>query len=348
MTGDTPLARPGVTGFDVARRAAVSQSAVSLVLSGKAQGRISLATQRRVLEACRELGYRPHPAARSLRLGRANAVALVVPDAVHPFYAHLFQGASRAARDRGYTVVLVDAENSDDWREVILDTLTRYALDGFVIHLLAPEVEGAELAGRTVLIEASHPRMPTVDLDVAGGTRAAMDHLLGLGHRRIAHLAGDLSAEIFRVRRDGYLAALRRVGVVPPSRYVVGVVDDGGPFNFERAHEAMTRMLRADDPPTAVFCADDMFAVGAVKAALDLGLRVPEELSVVGFDDLEAARMLTPELTTIAIPAPRVGQLAVDVLLDLLEGRRAANAPQRLTVDLHLVVRSSTGPLRRH
>lgn len=331
--------------MDVARQARVSQSTVSLVLSGKATGRVSDDTQEAVLRACRELDYQPNAAARSLRLGRANAVAVVVPNAAHPFFAPMFQGASRAARRRGYAVVLVDAENSRDWQRVVLDTLDAYALDGVLLQHAPESLDLSGLADRVVLMEADSPGVPSLHLDVAGGTRAAVEHLLSLGHGRIAHLEADLSIEAFRIRVDAYRSTLEEAGVPIREEYEERAARDSGPFTVEGGKAAARKLLSLPEPPTAIFCSDDLFAVGAYKAAKEAGLRIPADLSVVGYDDLEIARMIEPELTTVRIPPGEMGARSITLLLDLLEGSYAAETGST-KIPLEFVVRESTGPQR--
>lgn len=333
------------TSVDVARRVGVSQSTVSLVLSDKAEGRVSPETREAVLRACRELGYRPNAAARSLKLGRANAVAIVVPNASHPFFAPMFQGASRAARERGYAVVLVDAENSRDWQQVIVDTLGAHSLDGIVLQHAPEGLDLMGLAGKVALMEADAPGIPSLHLDVEGGTRAAVEHLVSLGHERIAHVAADLSIESFRIRRDAYRRTLEESGLPVPDGYEERAAGDAGPFTVEGGRAAVLRLLALPEPPTAIFCSDDLFAVGAYKAAREVGLRIPQDLSVVGFDDLAVATMVEPELTSVRIPPEEMGAGAVTLLLDHLEGGSADGPAAK--IPLELVVRGSTAPPKR-
>lgn len=336
------------TSVDVAQRAGVSQSTVSLVISGKAEGRVAPGTKEAVLQACRELGYRPNAAARSLKLGRANAVAVVVPNAAHPFFAPMFQSASRAARARGYAVVLVDAENSRDWQQVIVGTVGAHNLDGVVLHHAPEGLDLSGLSGRVVLMEADSTGVPSLHLDIEGGTKAAVGHLLSLGHERIAHIAADLSIESFRARRDAYRRSLQEAGLSVRNGYEERAAKDRGAFTAEAGRAAARRLLTLPEPPTAIFCSDDLFAVGAYKAAKETGLRVPEDLSVVGFDDLEIATMVEPELTTVRIPTERMGAGAITLLLDLLESENGKTTDGvRGGVPLPLVIRSSTAPPRR-
>ena len=180
-----------MTSVDVARRAGVSQSTVSLVFSGKGAGRVSEATQERVRRCARELGYRPNVAAQALRLGRSRAVALLVPDVTNPFFSRVLRGAQRAAQKAGYTVALVDTANDRRWEEQSFEALRAGPVDGYLLfEVSAPEALGPDQ--HIVLMEAEAPGRPSVRFDAEGGAAAAFQHLVELGHRRIGHLAADL------------------------------------------------------------------------------------------------------------------------------------------------------------
>src|ERR1700754_2016995 len=204
-------APPRVTSVDVARRAGVSQSTVSLVLSGKAAGRISARTEEAVKAAAKELGYRPNVAARALRTGVARSVALVVPDITNPFFGRVLRGAQRAAQRAGYTVVLVDIGNDRAWEAASLQALLAGPADGLL--LFAAELPpGAN--EHAIQIEMCPGRLPVVRLDVEAGVDAAVDHLLELGHERIAHVASSFAAPTFDLRAARIAA---RLGAPPPS-----------------------------------------------------------------------------------------------------------------------------------
>src|SRR6266852_3739129 len=179
------------TSVDVARRAGVSQSAVSLVFGGKSTGRVGQQTQQAILHAARELGYHPHSAARALRLGRSHLVVLAVPDVSNPYFAAVLQGAEQAARKHGHSVMLASVRDEQDWQPVVLDALTSWAVDGFLLCSVQPPTvkEQAALQGKAVMVDAFCRGLPSLQLDIEAGMHAAMTHLLYLGHRRIAHLA---------------------------------------------------------------------------------------------------------------------------------------------------------------
>jgi DNA-binding LacI/PurR family transcriptional regulator len=304
----------------------VSQSTVSLVLSGKGAGRISARTEAAVRAAAEELGYRTNLAARALRMGSARTIGLVVPDVTHPFFGPLLRGAQAAAWEEGYAVVLADVANDREWELRTLAALRALTVDGYLFFQVDPP-PGPPL--RAVGIETAAPGTPIVRLDAAAGARAAVEHLRELGHTRIGHVAAAVDTNTFRMRREAIGAEAPRVAV------------EG--FTLDAAHAATLPLLRADDRPTAVFADDDILAAGVYAAARELGLSIPGDLSVVGFDDLDLARVLDPPLTTVAADAEALGAAAFEALHVLLTG---GDPPPERVLPVELVVRASTAPPR--
>ncbi|MGH2516274.1 MAG: LacI family DNA-binding transcriptional regulator [Ktedonobacterales bacterium] len=322
------------TSVDVARRAGVSQSAVSLVFGGKAAGRVGRQTHEAILRAALELSYQPNRAARTLRSSQSHLVALAVPDVTNPYFATALQGAEQAARQHGYAVMLASVRDEQDWQHVLLDLLSSRAVDGVLLFAPPPAEVHSALRGKAVVVDATSRVLPSLQLAIEAGTHAAMEHLLALGHRKIAHLAAAVDVETFHLRHTGYHDALRAAGIPPVPAY-----QERAAFSITEARHAALRILRAPDPPTAIVCDSDMLAVGVYKAASDLHLTIPHELSVVGFDDSIIASMLEPELTTVAIPIAAIGAQAFLLLLAVLEQQ---SAPAETVVPLELVIRSST------
>ena len=324
------------TSVDVARRAGVSQSAVSLVFGGKGTGRVGKLTQEAILHAAQELGYRPNTAARTLRSGRSRLIALAVPDVSNPFFAAVLQGAEQAARKYGYAVMLASIRDEQDWQPVVLDALTSRAVDGFLLCTVQPPTvrEQTALQGKAVMVDAFDTGLPSLQLDIEAGMHAAMTHLLRLGHTKIAHLAAAVDAETFHLRHQAYLDALQAAGVPVAETYQARA-----PFIIADAHRAARLVLERPDPPSAFVCDSDVLAVGAYKAAKDLQRAIPQDLSVVSFDDSIIARILDPELTTVAIPARAIGEQALQLLLAVLE---EDDVSSQITIPLELVIRAST------
>lgn len=328
--------KKSATSFDVARHAGVSQSTVSLVFGGKASGRVAPLKQQEILQAAQELGYRPNAVARMLRLGRTNIIALIIPDVGNPFFANILRGAEQAARKHNYAVVLVNTGNDQDWQQIIVDVLTTHAIEGFIFCATRPpdRLDNYIPKEHVVMVDESVAAISSIVLDIEGGTLAAMQHLLELGHQKIAHLAADIPSETFWLRQTGYDKALQRAGMTNRPAYTVKTA-----LTREAATVAALKLLDMADPPGAIFCDDDILAVGVYKAAHQRGLQVPQQLSVVGFSDNLMAQTVEPELTTVAIPALALGMQATKLLIAGLSGKEG---PQREYVALSLQVRGST------
>ncbi|WEH42691.1 LacI family DNA-binding transcriptional regulator [Streptomyces sp. AM 2-1-1] len=324
------------TSRDVARAAGVSQATVSLVLGGKWPGRVSDATAERVRANARELGYRPNLAARSLRLGRTRTALLVVPALTHEFFARVYTGAARVAVDHDFGVVLYPSpDGTGPARDPFASA--RAALDGVIASSMATEALGA-LGGTELplVMLDSDPSGPgasaRVNLDIADGMRQVAEHLLALGHRRFTHVAAAVDSWTFAVRAR----ALRETLAAVPGTSLRVVTSALEVADGLRAAE--TALAAPGHRPTALVCDGDVLAAGACKAARRLGLRVPDDLSVSGFDDLALATAVEPELTTVRLPAEQVGERGMAALLAVLDGRPAATG----SLPVELVVRGST------
>ncbi|MER8235745.1 LacI family DNA-binding transcriptional regulator [Streptomyces sp. NPDC094049] len=326
-------ARP--TSRDVARTAGVSQATVSLVLGDKWRGRVSERTAASVREAARTLGYRPNLAARNLRLGRTRTALLVVPALTNEFFARVYTGAATVAARHGFGVVLYPSPDGvGPARDPFASA--RAALDGVIASSMATDAlkafRGTDLP--LVMLDsdpADAAAAAHVNLDVADGMRQVTAHLLALGHRRFTHLASAVPSWTFDVRAAALAECLADVSV----RTVRAPLD---------VHGAMAAVERAFDGPgprpTALVCDDDILAAGACKALRRLGLRVPKDVSVTGFDDLALATAVEPELTTVGLPAEHIGERGMTALLAVLAGEPAR--PDLLPVSL--VPRGSSGP----
>lgn len=328
----------GVTSLDVAARAGVSQPTVSLVLSGNPRARVSARTREKVLRAAEELGYRPNVLARSLSRGRSYALGVIVPDLRNPFFAEIVSGAQRVATEEGYAVLLCEAGTTAVAHQ--LETLRERQIDGVMIDAVgAATLPVDALAGlNVVLIDEPSLRWPGVASDAQGAGRLAAQHLLALGHRRIGFLGPATDVHGFRMRERGFVEALRAAGVTLRSEW-----HRRTPATVAGGRQAMQALFSSGgERPTAVFCVNDLVAIGALKACSERGVRVPGEMSIVGCDDIEMARLVTPELTTVAVAARELGARAARLLLMQLAGRDVA-APRPLTVKLQ--ARGTTGPV---
>jgi DNA-binding LacI/PurR family transcriptional regulator len=338
--------RRRATSADVAARAGVSRTTVSFVLNAKADAGIPPGTRRRIEEAARELGYHPHGAARALAGGTSHTIGLVLRQsaeqvAADALLAETLWGVAAEARTGGYRV-LVEPLSPDGGR--YSDLLLSQQVDGLIVS--GPRVDDEELAGLVaegfpIILQGSLPDVPvpSVDIDNRAGARTAVEHLIGLGHRRIgcitnAPLAYTAAAD----RVAGYGEALAAAGIgLDPDLVIEGA------FDAASGHVAMTSLLATHNPITAVFVASDIVAFGALRALREAGLRVPADISVVGFDDIPLARHFDPPLTTIRLPANALGVAAGRALVDRLTGRPTS---ERTLLPTELIVRESTAVRR--
>jgi len=317
------------TVHDVAALCGVSIATVSRTL--RAPHRVSEATRERVLAAVRELDYRPNRAAINLRSGRTGAIALMVPDIANPYFAALTKGAQAAARSRGYGLVVVDtAEDVAVEREEMASL--RSEIDGMI--LVSSRLDDTELAevatsARCVLINRVLPDVPSVTLDELGAARAAIDHLAGLGHRRVAYVGGPERSwsEQRRWRALQDAAARARVHI----RRVGGETPDA------RGGRAAASRARAQGV-SAVIAYNDQVALGLLAGWAEQGVRAPGDVSLLGFDDTFVAEMSAPPLTSVGADLAACGEVAVTALLALIDGQ----APEAVSIPMTLAVRAST------
>jgi LacI family transcriptional regulator len=330
-----------VTLKDLAKRANVHPSTISRVANHDPGLRIATDTRLRIEALLRETGYRPNGIARGLKLRQTNVLAVVIPDVTNPFFAALFRGVEDAATPRGFNVLLCNTDGLPERQRSHLLSLQARRVDGVILASSFLKDPGVHELRRQkapyVLVNrfSDEGEDPFVGSDDLLGGRLATEHLLELGHTRIGHLAGNPVVSTGVLRRRGYLAAHALAGLPADPRLVVeaGYTEEGG-------IEAARRLLTLDDPPTAVFAVTDLVALGAAGVARDLGLRIPEELAIVGYNDIPLASRVSPGLTTMHVPIQEFGSVAVRLLMEQLESDAAGGRRVRFTPEL--VVREST------
>jgi LacI family transcriptional regulator len=343
----TELANPRsrVTIREIADLAGVSIATVSRVLNGRDD--VAPETRELVSQIIRERGYAANRSARGLSAGRTGLVGVLVPLVYPAYFASILSGAAEALHEQDLRLVLSPTGGEHDREVSLLDRLMHGMTDGALIIL--PEESSEELEGlldqgyRFVVLDPLMPldeRIPSVSAAHASGADQGMRHLLALGHRRIALITGPHGWVATEDRRRGYHAALAAAGIMPDPALEVESIPEIGP-----GRAAAETVLDLAEPPTAIFAFNDNIAIGAIQAAHARGLRVPEDLSVVGFDDVEHATIVTPTLTTIRQPLAEMGRTAVSLLMRLLERQRFETLHVELAT--RLVVRDSTGPAPR-
>ncbi|MDH6133985.1 LacI family repressor for deo operon, udp, cdd, tsx, nupC, and nupG [Kitasatospora sp. MAA4] len=329
MTAGKPR-RP--TGRDVAQLAGVSQATVSLVFSGSEAGhRVSETTRQRVLDAARGLGYRPQAAGRQLRLGRSGMALLAVPNLQGPFFGRVLAGVHEEAARHGLAVVV-----SSGWNAATLaEAATTSRFDGLLICSPDDSQLGELPPGTPAVFLDADPATaggaPTVELDLAGGMRAVVAHLVALGHRRLGRLRSSHAAYTFRVRQAAFEQAAQGLEVLE-----LGVQLNQG---AAAARLAGLELLDRPDRPRAVVCDDDVVASGLYQAAAELRLRIPADVSVVGIDNVAVAGLLAPPLTTLDLPGEQLGRAGIAALAGVLRGEPVSPVEPLAT---SLIVRSST------
>jgi LacI family transcriptional regulator len=322
----------------VAQLAGVSATTVSHALNGRRP--VSAETRRRIMEAIAELGYRPNVMARGLRAGRSLTIGLVIPDITNPFYPVLARGVQDVLGPAGYDEIITNTNGARDLERAALDKMISRQVDGVafaVFHTHADDLQPVIDAQIPVVRLGGRAAQTGVDLvhsDDEGGAREAVHHLIHNGYRRIAFICGPAAEGPAAERVAGYRAALAEAGIGPQQNMVVHT-------DFSRAGGAhgVEKLIRQRKRPDAVLCANDMMAIGALDAARERGLRVPDDLAVMGFDDIEAATLVTPQLTTIANPAREIGMACARLLLDRING--VAGPPKEIVIPTRLVRRQS-------
>ncbi len=320
---------------DVAAQAGVSVATVSKVINGRYG--VAADTTARVNAVINALGYQASLVAQSLRNHRTNVIGILVAD-LEPFSAELLKGAADAIRGSGFEMVVYSAGGlADDhvgWERRYLSRLSGTLIDGAV--LVTPTVVDVNYGAPIVAIDphTGQSGLPTIDSDNLRGGQLATAHLLGLGHRRIAMLSGRPDLESSRLREQGYRQAMA-AAMVPVSEDLVMV----GGYDAQASAECTRTLLTSADPPTAIFAANDVSAIAAIQAAVGLGLRVPSDLSVVGFDNIPESALCAPPLTTVNQPIRQMGERSIQLLLRLMRGDHVEAT--HITLQTDLVVRQS-------
>jgi LacI family repressor for deo operon, udp, cdd, tsx, nupC, and nupG len=301
---------------DVAKMANVSTATVSRVISNA--GTVKKETADKVLEAIRKLNYKPNMLARQLRRLETKTILVVIPDITNTFFSNVLRGIESVATEHGYQVLLGDAQNVVERERGFLENLGQRKADGVILLTARTEQKVLEELSEEypVVIACEYyegSNLPTVSIDNISSARKATEYLIGLNHKRIAHLSGPLNVVVGLDRLKGFNQAMAHHGLCVDSPLV-----QEGDFSYESGFNLMKKLLMLDELPTAVFAANDEMAMGAIKAAKTKGIKVPEDLSVIGFDDIKFASIFEPALTTIAQPTFEMGKKAMDLLLKLI------------------------------
>ena len=343
MSVETVFARAkrGATLLDVARLAGVSTATVSRSLEKPKS--VAEATRARVMEAVAACGYTPNIMARNLRKMETRLVTILMPDVTNPFFNQIVRGIEQVARQHGYSVLIADSENDPGQETAYGGLLAAKRTDGMILlngHMPAGLLPaGQDHSGNAPIVVACeylpNLNLPTVQIDNIEAATRATQHLLELGHRRIGFITGPMWNVLSRDRLYGYRTALLNAGL-PFDESLVAT----GNFSIESGIVATEQLLLLSPRPTGIFASSDEMAIGGIRAARDAGLKLPRDLSIVGFDDIRFAAFVDPPLTTIRQPGLEIGRHAMGLLARIMAGETVEE--RRFMLPTELVIREST------
>jgi len=326
------------TIYDIAKEAGVATSTVSRAFSNP--DRVNESTREHVLEVARRLGYRANPLARSLPSGRTRTIAMLVSDITNPHYFEMIRGAERRAKAAGLTLVLVNTEESAQTERNQIEQLSR-AVDGFIVASSRMGDDTLTMLAREhnlALISRQLDGLPSAVVDHEEGSRQIVEHLASHGHRSLVYLAGPRSSWIGAQRWHAVCAAAKRLGIT---------IERLGPFNPTVSSGGAAADAALGVGATGVIAHNDLLAIGVMRRFADRDIEVPQDVSVVGFDDIFAAELCHPALTTLGGPHEDAGRYAVELLMESASATTDPAEPRNIVLPSHLVIRQSTGDAPR-
>jgi LacI family transcriptional regulator len=338
--------RPSVTLRDVARAARVHPGTVSRALNAETRGLVNEETAERVIRAAEELGYRPNPIARGLKTNRSFTVGVLVPDLTNPLFPPIVRGIEDRLGVAGYTSLIANTDNDPDRERQDFEAMRARQVDGFITATarldrdFVAETEGIEQPIVLVNRRLEDESLPAVSADDREGARLAVEHVAALGHRRIAHLGGPQALSTGHQRRIGFAEAMAGAGLEVDER----AVRFASAFTEAEGARVCGELLDAAPSITAIVAANDLLALGCYDVLAERGLRCPEDVSVVGFNDMPFADRFDPPLTTVRIPHREIGAAAADLLLERLSD--GGHPPRQLLLATSFAARRSTAPPR--
>lgn len=337
------MQRP-ITLRDVARRADVHPSTVSRALNERTRALVNTATVTRVLAAAQELGYRPNALAQGLKVNRTGTVGMLVPDLTNPLFPPIVRGIEDRLTNAGATLLVANTDNDVDKERAILDVMLRRRVDGLILatarreHPVLTDLVRQRYPVVLVNRTADTPPLPSVSGDDHVGIGQAVRHLVELGHRRIAHLAGSKAVSTGLVRHQSLVTWMETFGLTVDPELIVFC----DWFNQQAGAEGFRELLDRGADFTAVVAANDLVALGCYDVAAERGIRIPEDVSIVGYNDIVFTDRFAPPLTSVRIPHYEIGVRAAELILEAIEDPGAVRMSLRLPPELR--VRGSTGP----
>jgi LacI family transcriptional regulator len=329
-----------ITIKDIARRAGVSYATVSRALNNHPE--INIETRKKIARIAAEIGYQPNAIARGLVKKETNTIGLLIPDITNPFYPEVARGIEDAANETGYTIFLCNTNWKQEREENYLNVLHQKQVDGIII---APASEKPEHLQRVVgpwakkmvfISRVNFGNVTSVLIDNVRGGRMAVEYLIGKGYHKIAFVGGPTDTSSNEERFHGYTEALEAAGIEARPAYIVG-----GDFKRESGYQATKGLLQLESRPDAIFAANDLLALGAIQAIREQGLRLPEDIAVMGFDDIEFAALPEIQLTTVTQPKYEMGKLALQTLVTQMKGAERVVA-RKIMLEPDLICRKTT------
>lgn len=332
--------------IDVALAAGVHPGTASRALNPATRGRVSAETSRRILKVAKRLGYVPNTLARGLRTSKSFVVAMVVPDITNPLFPPIVRAAEQALSLAGYTLVLTDTDNNSQTERLQVEQLRARGTDGFIIATarwhdpLLEEIADHGVPAVLVNRNTGSHRLPYVGADERTGMQLAVEHLAELGHRRMVHLGGPQDTSTGRDRASAFQQAVDGLGLHAQQ----SMVQVCSSYTEAAGAEATRRLLNSGQDVTAILCGNDLIALGALAVLAEAGIKCPDHMSVIGFNNMAMVDRLTPPLTTVRLPLHQIGELSARLLLTEIEGGpQNAGAVQTL-LGVQLAVRGTTAP----
>lgn len=330
-----------VTIKDVAKLAGVTPAVVSRISNNDATLNIREETRTKVLRAINELNYKPNAIARSLRKRSMRTIGMLITDIINPFYSQIIKGVQSAANEENYCIILCDTNDEPTAEKKYIELLNSHFVDGIILgssYIEDDVVDTIERLGiKYVMVNrgSSNSNAPYVKADDEGGMIKAMNHLIELGHKKIAYLSGPLYAETAVNRLAGYRKALHEANITYNPSYVIE-----GLFDEQSGYKACQELLKNKDLPTAICCCNDLMAIGAMGAIKEAGLSIPDDISLVGCNNIWITSILSTPLTTVNHPLFEMGRQAFKVLMGIISNGNSIG--YRVTLPAELVIREST------
>lgn len=327
------------TIIDLAHAAGVSKTTISRYLNGEAKGHISVSTQERIKTAIKELNYRPNEIARELKGTKTRCVGIIINDLSNPFFLSMLRGIESRLRAANYNMMICNSDMDINRETELLKTLDQKRMEGIIIigmNMTAEHVSKLNIIAPIVLFERDEEefRYDSLKIDNRKGVNLAVEHLIRKGYRRIAHIRGTNNV-ISNERTETFIDCMKRHSMFVREDYIVS-----GEYKMEAAYNATTHLFELSTKPDAIFCSNDMMAFGAMRYLLEHQYRIPEDVAIVGYDDLEMAKVVTPALTTVRQPVLQLAQTGTDILLKRIHQE---NLPKRqdIVLEPELIVRKS-------